>query len=156
MEVNKRLVRVGPNGVEEIYAGAPTSDASTPEGRAALAKQWGLNEQETKEFVLNNKYEPTSQNSTLGPYKDMKEKAGVEEGMRKEVSALSKDYFTVRDSEAKINAVASDPSAASDLALIFSFMKVLDPGSVVREQEFANAQNAAGVPDQVRNLYNLS
>lgn len=33
-------------------------------------------------------------------------------------------------------------------------MKMLDPGSVVREQEFANAQNAAGVPDQVRNAYN--
>jgi hypothetical protein len=33
-------------------------------------------------------------------------------------------------------------------------MKMLDPESVVREGEFANAQNAAGVPDQVRNLYN--
>jgi len=31
---------------------------------------------------------------------------------------------------------------------------MLDPGSVVRESEFATAQNAAGVPDQVRNMYN--
>ena len=31
---------------------------------------------------------------------------------------------------------------------------MLDPGSTVREGEFANAQNAAGVPDQIRNLYN--
>jgi len=38
--------------------------------------------------------------------------------------------------------------------MIFAYMKMLDPGSVVREQEFANAQNAAGVPDQVRNAYN--
>jgi hypothetical protein len=33
-------------------------------------------------------------------------------------------------------------------------MKMLDPGSVVREGEFATAQNAAGVPDRVLNLYN--
>lgn len=45
-------------------------------------------------------------------------------------------------------------SAGGDLAFIFSYMKMLDPGSVVREGEFANAQNAAGVPDRIRNLYN--
>lgn len=54
----------------------------------------------------------------------------------------------------RINASVSDPSAAGDLALIFNFMKLLDPGSVVREGEFANAQNAAGVPERVVNVYN--
>ena len=33
-------------------------------------------------------------------------------------------------------------------------MKMLDPGSVVREGEFANAQNSAGVPDRIRSRYN--
>ena len=33
-------------------------------------------------------------------------------------------------------------------------MKVLDPGSVVREGEFATASNAGGVDDRVRNIYN--
>ena len=33
-------------------------------------------------------------------------------------------------------------------------MKILDPGSVVRESEFANAANAAGVPERVRAQYN--
>jgi hypothetical protein len=45
-------------------------------------------------------------------------------------------------------------SAQDDLALIFSFMKILDPGSVVREGEFANAQNTAGIPDRIVNAYN--
>jgi hypothetical protein len=40
------------------------------------------------------------------------------------------------------------------LALIFNFMKVLDPGSVVREGEFATAQNAGGIDERVRSLYN--
>ena len=33
-------------------------------------------------------------------------------------------------------------------------MKILDPGSVVREGEFANAQNAGGIDTKIRNLYN--
>lgn len=33
-------------------------------------------------------------------------------------------------------------------------MKMLDPGSVVREGEFATAQNAAGVPERIQNAYN--
>lgn len=50
--------------------------------------------------------------------------------------------------------LASKSDAAGDLALIFNYMKMLDPGSTVREGEFANAQNAAGVSDQVRNYWN--
>lgn len=49
---------------------------------------------------------------------------------------------------------ASEDSAAGDLALIFNYMKMLDPGSAVREGEFANAQNATGIPDKIRNLFN--
>lgn len=50
--------------------------------------------------------------------------------------------------------LSTDDNAAGDLSLIFAYMKMLDPGSVVREGEFANAQNAAGVDDRVKNLYN--
>lgn len=45
-------------------------------------------------------------------------------------------------------------SPQDDLALIFSFMKVLDPGSVVREGEFANAQNTGSLFDRAANAYN--
>ena len=40
------------------------------------------------------------------------------------------------------------------MSLIFNFMKILDPGSVVREGEFATAQNATGVPSRILNTYN--
>ena len=33
-------------------------------------------------------------------------------------------------------------------------MKLLDPGSVVREGEFATAENAAGVPERIRQQWN--
>jgi hypothetical protein len=45
-------------------------------------------------------------------------------------------------------------TAADDIALIFSFMKTLDPGSTVREGEFATAEKAGGVPERIWNLYN--
>jgi hypothetical protein len=43
---------------------------------------------------------------------------------------------------------------SDDISLIFSFMKTLDPNSTVREGEYANAQNAAGIPEKVVNQYN--
>jgi len=41
-----------------------------------------------------------------------------------------------------------------DLAAIFTFMKTLDPGSVVRESEFATAENTSGVYRKFWNLHN--
>jgi hypothetical protein len=90
---------------------------------------------------------PVSRNSESDPIKRAKD-------LRKEFSQQSKEFFGVNDSMARIRSSAKDPSAAGDLALIFNYMKVLDPGSVVRETEFATAQNAAGVPDRIRAKYN--
>jgi hypothetical protein len=65
-----------------------------------------------------------------------------EQGLRKEFTALSKDFIKVRDAHTRVLRSAEDPSSAGDLALIFNYMKVLDPGSVVRESEFATAESA--------------
>ena len=74
--------------------------------------------------------------------------------LRDEHQKLSKSFIDVRDSYGRIQESAKDPSAAGDLALIFNYMKMLDPGSTVREGEFATAQNAAGVPERVVSMYN--
>lgn len=74
--------------------------------------------------------------------------------LRDEYVAQSKDFVTIRNAYGKIQASAQNPSPAGDLSLIFSYMKILDPTSVVREGEQASARNAAGVPDQIRNIYN--
>jgi hypothetical protein len=50
--------------------------------------------------------------------------------------------------------VANLDSGPGDVALIYSFIKVLDPASVVREGEIATVQNARSVPDAVRTEYN--
>lgn len=50
--------------------------------------------------------------------------------------------------------LAKAGNPASQISLVFSYMKALDPTSTVREGEFATVQNAAGVPEQIRNQYN--
>lgn len=77
-----------------------------------------------------------------------------ESELRKEFDSLNKDFRTINDSYNKITEVSKNPSAAGDISLIFSYMKMLDPSSTVREGEFATAQNAAGVPTQVQNVWN--
>ena len=74
--------------------------------------------------------------------------------VRDRYDTLSKEFVKVRDAYDRIEASIEQPDAAGDIALIFNYMKMLDPGSVVREGEFATAQNAGGVDDSVRNMYN--
>ena len=83
-----------------------------------------------------------------------KDVSGTEITVGKNFEASVQPYVGITQAYKKVEAAANDPSAAGDLSLIFGFMKILDPASVVRETEFANAQNAAGVPDQIRNQYN--
>lgn len=67
---------------------------------------------------------------------------------------LSKPFATVRDFYDRLESSAKDPSAAGDLSVIFSYMKILDPSSTVREGEQATAAQATGVPSGILNLYN--
>lgn len=71
---------------------------------------------------------------------------------RKEYSDQTKGYQEVKSAYGRV--LSSEDNAVGDLSLIFGYMKMLDPGSVVREGEFATAQNAAGVPERIQNIYN--
>lgn len=113
------------------------------------ARVWSLLADDKKEEALKLVSEFAS-----GPWKDAKQKADVEEGLRRELTTAAKEYSTIRDAYRAISAVAEKPSPAGDLSLIFSYMKMLDPGSTVREGEYATAQNATNVEGWLRNLYN--
>lgn len=45
-------------------------------------------------------------------------------------------------------------TAAGDISLVYGYMKLLDPGSAVREGEYATAANAGGAFDKVGAIYN--
>jgi hypothetical protein len=76
--------------------------------------------------------------------------------LRNDFDPLVKDQRTSIATFPQIEAALTRkvPTAQSDMRAIFRFMKMLDPTSVVRESEYANAQNAAGVPDRIRVLFN--
>lgn len=66
----------------------------------------------------------------------------------------TKEYVQIRNAYNKIKGAAASASAAGDMSLIYGFMRMQDPGSTVREGEFATAQNAGGIPERIRAAYN--
>lgn len=73
----------------------------------------------------------------------------LRDDLRKDTS----NFGIVANSYGQIQA-AKIGGPISDIALMYAYMKMLDPNSVVREGEYATAQNAGGVPAQIQNMYN--
>lgn len=81
-------------------------------------------------------------------------KFGNEKALRSEYLKAVKDVGPVYDGWQRVLAGKSLGTGVGDLSIIFGYMKMLDPTSVVREGEVANARNAAGVPEQILAEYN--
>lgn len=88
----------------------------------------------------------------LAGFKDKKQKVDAENSLRDDYVSQSKSFVEVRNAYDRILSIGD--TGAGDVALIFSFMKTLDPGSTVREGEFATAQQTAGIPERVVTIYN--
>jgi len=69
---------------------------------------------------------------------------------RKEVA----EFREVDNAYRSMQTAVRNPSPAGDINLIFSYMKVLDPTSTVREGEFATASNAGSAFEAIGNQYN--
>jgi hypothetical protein len=82
---------------------------------------------------------------------DPKEKFSQEEKIRKEWQGRSKVYGELQNTFNTLQASAGSANGPGDIALITGFMKMLDPGSVVRETEFATARDTAGLFTQLEN-----
>lgn len=108
-------------------------DVAKVEGKAAAAKQKAMTEGGM-------------------PLLKPEQKVTVENTLRTDYVARSKPFIEANDAFNRIQAI--EATGAGDVALLYSFMKMLDPASTVREGEVAMAQQAAGVPATVMNLYN--
>lgn len=76
----------------------------------------------------------------------------AETALRKEYNVQTAPFKEVQSSYRRVK--ASESTGAGDIALVYGYMKMLDPGSVVREGEFATAEKTAGIPSAVVNSYN--
>ncbi len=81
----------------------------------------------------------------VSPHQQFNEAAS----MRRDFQTQSAPFQKVRDSFNRIQASAQNPSPAGDLSMVFNYMKMLDPGSVVRESEFATAAAARPLLERV-------
>lgn len=74
--------------------------------------------------------------------------------LRKELQGQQtyRDFQTVSTAYKKIQSTSD--TGPGDMSLIFGYMKLLDPGSTVREGEYATAQNAGSVPENIVARYN--
>lgn len=126
---------------EKVAAELGLTQAQIEQARAAAAS--------SRASAAKSNAEIAGINSALVP---LEKRPELELKLRNEYASRTATYQDVKQAYGRVQ--ASQPTAAGDLALIFNYMKMLDPGSAVREGEFSNAQNAAGVPDRIRNLYN--
>jgi hypothetical protein len=92
----------------------------------------------------------------------IKKQAQSKQDIFKQEQDARKDYIATPEVKAfnemktsfgQINAGLNAKSAAGDLTAATKFMKLLDPGSVVRESELYLAMDATGVLDKATNYY---
>lgn len=81
------------------------------------------------------------------------EQSKAAKDLRGEYITETKDFRQIRDSYNTIKST-NKGTAASDMSMIFAYMKMLDPNSTVREGEYAQAEQATGVPSRILNSYN--
>ena len=119
------------------------------EQRAAAAQLYGLdpNSPEFQHYILTG---------NMMDNRDQDPRYKNEMELRKEYDMLPevKDYKTVRSNYERIQKGVELGTGAGDAAIVFGYMKMLDPTSVVREGEQATTRNAAGVPEAIRGMYN--
>ena len=100
---------------------------------------------ETSKIVLE--LEASKANGGVDPAKAFDQ----EEKIRKEYQGRTKIYNELIPTYSNIKASSEAKNGPGDIALITSFMKMLDPGSVVRETEFATARDTAGLYTRLEN-----
>jgi hypothetical protein len=81
---------------------------------------------------------------------DVKDKQSI----NKDITGLLKDTTLINKTAKDLSALQKTGGGPASIAIVFKFMKALDPTSVVREGEFSTAENSAGTPEKIRNYYN--
>lgn len=81
---------------------------------------------------------------------DPKQPLATADALRGEYTKLTADFRTVQDAYNKIQMAGQ--TGQGDMALLYGYMKILDPGSVVRESEFAMAAKTGSLGEQMQGL----
>jgi hypothetical protein len=146
--------------VRASIAGVPSNvlqSIMTP--REGRARRTQLNEKTGQIVDLDTGETINAKGYVIPPdkEKDDKPRFGEVASLRKEFNTETRPYKTVNDALKIIERLGTkaDPSPQDIQALIYAFVKVQDPTSVVRESEYANAANAIALADKLGNIQSL-
>lgn len=146
--INNKMIDRGTGEVLRDY-GDNTEKTNTFGERETAAQAQGLQPgtPEYQRYVLSGE---------LPSNRDQDPSFKNEMDLRKEYADRDevKYYVKVRDQYERLRSAAQKGIGAGDIAMVYTFMKMLDPGSTVMQGEQATAQNAAGTPSAVRAAYN--
>lgn len=81
-------------------------------------------------------------------------KASDIKGINKDITAFVEPWKEIYRAAKDLDRLGQVKSAPAQMAMVFKYMKALDPTSVVREAEYASARNTTGIPDRILNYYN--
>ena len=132
------------SAVDKLVQDAAALGLTKAQTNEVLAKTSKLG-YETKKAVLE--LQNLKNSNGLDPAKAFE----YEEKLRKEFQVRTKVYGELGTTFSNIESSAKAQTGPGDIALITSFMKMLDPGSVVRETEFATARDTAGLYTRLEN-----
>lgn len=117
--------------------------------------------QELEQGGVDSQLKRAQLNEALNPKKatgfsSMKEIFDAENKLADDHKMQAKDFIAVRDAYSRLDTAMekATTSAPSALAGATVFMKLLDPGSVVRESELGMALAATGAIDRMENYHN--
>jgi hypothetical protein len=98
----------------------------------------------------------TIEGTPRSTYKDANQVAGVASKLRGDFEAapVYKNHAATSEAFRKLERAFAEASPAGDIAATYSFMKMMDPNSVVRESEFMMLGKTGSLPEQIQQLFN--
>ena len=167
MQQQARAQDTGPGEGDYVVGDGEVATVEAPRIAPTPYQALGMAEEERKNIAGIIDYMGALAKS--GGTLSVKDRAAIESTLRKDFNnhAATKNYFQRAPAYEQIKLLATGRDAvnprtgqpyksqgARDIGLVFSFMKLLDPPSTVREGEAASAENAGGVPEKYRNTWN--
>jgi hypothetical protein len=119
--------------------GDATVEAVSPIGKISQDVKNKIIPQSVLDTAIRIEEKQTDEGLTL------QQQISEEARLRGEFVKRTEDVTSAKRNYDLIETSAADDSGAGDIALVTSFMKMLDPGSVVRETEFATARDTGGL-----------
>ena len=95
----------------------------------------------TARFLVSQANQNKRSEAVVGEREQSREirSKGLEGTLRNQYIGQSKQFKDISEGYQRVIDSAKNPSPAGDLSMLFNYMKILDPTSVVRESEFAQA-----------------